>query len=730
VHAEAKPMSTLPLPSTADGPAPRRYRDFDLDVAATPTSLDLTVLASPAGEVRVSLPAASLGTLTPTAQQLFGLLFPPDIRALYDTSRALADREQHSLRIRLRAHSLALAALPWELITDPRDRMPLALSHATPIVRSVAVPQPVRALAHAGPIRLLMIAASPSDLPPLRLADERARLEASVAELCREGLLEIEYLARATWRSIQATLRRGPWHVIHFAGHGGADASSPAPFVVLEDEVGMSFRLSALQLARMVADQRALRLVVLNACDTATVTAQYPGLASYLIRTGLPAVLAMQRQISDRASIEFARTFYEALASGMPIESAGTDARNAVELTGSAEWGVPVIYLRGPSGEIFGRPLPAARPAPTPLRRTLPPDPHPARRTLARMPLARSQLFVGRALELQTIETLMARERAVVVLSGPGGSGKTQLAAEYVYRASAGERFPGGIFWLSFADPELIPSEVAACGQAFATDPAAFAALPQQIKVDVVLTELRRSPPCLLVFDGLEDVALLQRWLPQETLSSVLVTSRQSPHAWPQGLGLQQLPLRMLKRAESRQLLLRYRPDLAGHERGLEALAAELGDHPLALHLAGTFLARYAQAVTLSGYLAELRASGLQHPSLCGAALSPTGHQQTLLAIVSHSYAQLREDSATDRVARALLDRLALIGRGAMLERDLLLATLERDERVSPHTWRIRTADALDRLLALGLIEQTTDQTGRWTSYGLHELVAAFVQRR
>jgi hypothetical protein len=49
--------------------------------------------------------------------------------------------------------------------------------------------------------------------------------------------------------------------------------------------------------------------------------------------------------------------------------------------------------------------------------------------------------------------------------------------------------------------------------------------------------------------------------------------------------------LGVLNRAESVALLRKHRPDLTQSEAG--AIAAELGDLPLALHLAGSFLAHY-----------------------------------------------------------------------------------------------------------------------------------------
>ncbi|MGH7455731.1 MAG: CHAT domain-containing protein, partial [bacterium] len=77
--------------------------------------------------------------------------------------------------------------------------------------------------------------------------------------------------------------------------------------------------------------------------------------ASILVRRGLPAVLAMQYEITDRAAIEFSRAFYEAIAEAMPVDAAVSEARKAVSfaVTNTVEWGTPVLHMRAPDGQIF-----------------------------------------------------------------------------------------------------------------------------------------------------------------------------------------------------------------------------------------------------------------------------------------------------------------------------------------------------------------------------------------
>jgi hypothetical protein len=87
---------------------------------------------------------------------------------------------------------------------------------------------------------------------------------------------------------------------------------------------------------------------------------------------------------------------------------------------------------------------------------------------------------------------------------------------------------------------------------------------------------------------------LLDRWRPRSGGSRVLVTSRRD--RWSPDLGVHPLPLGTLARSESLALLSRFREDLDPIDPVLDGIAAELGDLPLALHLAGGFLARYRRA--------------------------------------------------------------------------------------------------------------------------------------
>jgi tetratricopeptide (TPR) repeat protein len=338
----------------------------------------------------------------------------------------------------------------------------------------------------------------------------------------------------------------------------------------------------------------------------------------------------------------------------------------------------------------------------------------------SRMPLSRNSLFVGREADLKKLaEALKGGETAAIgqiaAATGLGGIGKTQLAVEFVHRY--GQYFAGGVFWLSFADPKAIPAEVAACGGRdhlnLAPD---FEGLDIEMQVRLVLSAWQSPLPRLLVFDNCEEEELLDQWRPPAGGCRVLVTSRRA--TWDAALGVQALQLGVLSREESMALLRKFRLDLGDGDA--KAIAEELGRLPLALHLAGSYLARYRHAVTPEDYLAQLRAPNpLAHRSLQAGSISPTQHAQDVARTFALSYQRLDPADPTDALALALLSRAAYFAHGEPIPRKLLVATLGQDD--DPER-ALQAEDGLARLVELGLLEVEAEGALR-----LHRLVGAFV---
>jgi tetratricopeptide (TPR) repeat protein len=348
--------------------------------------------------------------------------------------------------------------------------------------------------------------------------------------------------------------------------------------------------------------------------------------------------------------------------------------------------------------------------------------------TASRLPFASNPLFVGRDGVLASLAGTFRKPATpglvpTVAVSGIGGIGKTQLAIEFTHRYGA--YFAGGVYWVSFADIAAIPAEVAACGETGAMDLRPdFAALALEDQARLVMSAWRSDLPRLLVFDNCEDEAELARWRPPGGGSRVLVTARRD--RWDPTLNVTVLPLDVLDRDASVTLLRKYRPDLAADDAGLIRVASALGGLPLALHLAGSFLARYRAAITPERYAEDLdRPDLIAHRSLEGSGISPTGHVQSVARTFALSYERLNVSVPGDALTRMLMFRACRFAPGEQIPRPLLLATLSggavngKDELDA----LLAVEDALGRALELGLLEAPNPDAVR-----MHRLVAAFVR--
>jgi nucleoid-associated protein YgaU len=250
-----------------------------------------------------------------------------------------------------------LARLPWEFLYSPAKDDFLFSDRMKPVVRWLDVDEPLPSLAAERPLRLLIAVAAPGDRPGLEVGEEIAHLDSALDELTASGAVRIERLQHATLESLDNALLKGRPHALHFIGHG--DFSGDEGVLVLESDTvpGTSDVIAGRQLAMLLRNHlTSLRLVFLNSCMGATASRSDPfgGVAQSLIRRGIPAVVAMQFPIPDKAAVALSRHFYRYLASGQPVDAALNSARAFLYARGyEVEWGAPALHMRTPDGRLF-----------------------------------------------------------------------------------------------------------------------------------------------------------------------------------------------------------------------------------------------------------------------------------------------------------------------------------------------------------------------------------------
>ena len=320
--------------------------------------------------LEVDLEPVHYGTL------LFQALFPDgdDLLAGYRESLTVARHEGKRLRLRLH---VAVAAPPelhdlhWELLYDPVRKIALGRSQETAFSRYLGVSfEPGKAV--AGRPRLLVVVSSPRDLADYDLPDtggrEALREALELALSPPAELMTLEFLdGPATVEHICDRLVAGEFHALHLTAHGLLPPDETTARLVLETGDGRAHFVEEELFAEVFAGQRSLRLVSLIACHGGAPAGRDPfsGLGPALVHRGVPAVLAMRRQISVAGATRFAEHFYRNLARSGRVDAAANEARLQLYLgeSDSSEWGTPTLFMRLAEGRLWRSPSDAAEAA-------------------------------------------------------------------------------------------------------------------------------------------------------------------------------------------------------------------------------------------------------------------------------------------------------------------------------------------------------------------------------
>ncbi len=294
-------------------------------------------------------------------------LFADNVGKAYDDARLAGANAQRGIRLTLSLGGApALLSLPWEFLYR-RPRF-LASNRHTPIVRRLDAAAQTTPLTITDKVRILGVVSNPKEFAKLDVRAERRRVEKAVAKMVNAGRVELTWLESATPRALRQALR-DEFHVLHYVGHSSFTAANEGA-IYLRNPDGSAAEVDSTVLANLLSDQSSLRLVVLNSCEGARTTLDdpYAGVATTLIQLGVPAVVAMQFEISDEAAILFADELYTNLVGLQdPIDAAVSEARKAiyVELD-RVEWATPVLFVRDPNVALFEFAVPVAPVVPQP----------------------------------------------------------------------------------------------------------------------------------------------------------------------------------------------------------------------------------------------------------------------------------------------------------------------------------------------------------------------------
>jgi hypothetical protein len=298
-------------------------------------------------------------------QALAGQVFAdPEVLGFLRQVKTAVEAAGHSLRLRLLIGPTApgLHALRWELLADPDTGAPFSTSERVLFSRFMLSQdwRTVRLRPKAA-LRALVAVAAPTDLAAYGLAEidregevRRAQDALAGTEVTVAGLAEPLTIER-----LDQCLRRGV-DICYLVAHGVLRAGD-GPFLFLQGPDGRTQRIGGDDLAQRIAEMREPpRLMVLASCegaggdaaagDSAATSAQ-AALAPRLAASGVPAILAMQGQISMATVAEAMPRFFSELLQDGRIDRALAVARGLVR--GRPDAWMPALYLRLRGGRIW-----------------------------------------------------------------------------------------------------------------------------------------------------------------------------------------------------------------------------------------------------------------------------------------------------------------------------------------------------------------------------------------
>ena len=172
---------------------------------------------------------------------------------------------------------------------------------------------------------ILILAANPTDTPPLRLDEEIREIDNGLQRAQRRD----EFTLKQKWATRPEDMRRAMLdnkpNIVHFCGHGEGEAG-----IAFENKTGHTQLVGSKALAglfKLFADT--VECVLLNACYSET---QAQGIAQHI-----DTVIGMDKAVGDDAALEFAVAFYDALGAGESIEFAYEMGCNAIQMAGIEE---------------------------------------------------------------------------------------------------------------------------------------------------------------------------------------------------------------------------------------------------------------------------------------------------------------------------------------------------------------------------------------------------------
>jgi hypothetical protein len=292
------------------------------------------------------------GELKAYGESLFQWLVAGTVAQLY------ARMPAGPMSVSILSNRADVQALPWEYLQEPTQ--PPGPRRERSVVRVVPTVglQGDLPLALGRKVRVLLACAAPLGQGSVSWADVRDSIERAFSARLPDGL-SLDVIEATDRKSLAIQLDKVAYDVVHFSCHGEV-VNGQGRLLLMDSKTKKSSPVSAVELATLLGGRK-LRLVVLSACDTASgnFQARFDVMAEALVRRGIPAVIANQLPVPNSSVAAFVGDVYEELLKSGDVDQAVNAGRVglAFELgtpnQAPLEWGIPTLYRRVDSAEIF-----------------------------------------------------------------------------------------------------------------------------------------------------------------------------------------------------------------------------------------------------------------------------------------------------------------------------------------------------------------------------------------
>ena len=293
-------------------------------------------------------------------------LFGHGLGAAFQTAVATSQGQGVRLRVRLvmGSNADALHGLKWETLRNPADGSTLLTNENVLFSRYLSSQdwRPVGVRPRED-LTALAVVAGPDDLgsidagrplAPVRVEDELSQAREGLGSL---PLTTLPGAAPPTAANVLHHVRRG-YDVLYLVCHGYV--VNDEPVLLLVDDEGRAAPLLGSELVSRMRDLvRLPRLVFLASCQSAGAGADrrsedagvLAALGPRLAEAGVPAVVAMQGNISMTTAAAFTKAFFASLDTDGLVDRATAVARAAVR--DRPDWWVPTLFIRLKTGRLW-----------------------------------------------------------------------------------------------------------------------------------------------------------------------------------------------------------------------------------------------------------------------------------------------------------------------------------------------------------------------------------------